>query len=80
MMSFASAGESALPVPIAQIGSYATTQRATSATGTPSNAACTCAHTLSRACPAACSSAVSPTATIGVIPCASAARAFSLTR
>ena len=66
----ASDGSALRPVPIAQIGSYAITAVAASSGSTPSNARRTCCCTFVSVPPASRSSSVSPTHTIGVIPCA----------
>src|SRR4051812_8854173 len=75
--SCARSGVATLPVPIAQIGSYAITTSCSRASGTFSSASCTWWRSLRCVSPASYSSSVSPTHSIGCSPASSAAGTFS---
>src|SRR5512132_2684143 len=76
----ASPGPAVRPVPIAQMGSYATTTDRANDASTPPNARRTCWVTVASVPPASRSSSVSPTHRIGVMPCAKTDRSFLFTR
>src|SRR6266511_3671381 len=79
MHSWASSGLAVLPVPIAQIGSYAMTTLSTCTGVSPSRAASSCAIECATWSPASRTSRPSPTHRIGASPLARAAFTLALT-